>query len=61
MGCRYLVTGVQLGELIALCKLDPEKTNKKLNLIIEEQLVWESTQSLDEDIEKLKTIFEGVV
>lgn len=50
MGGRYLVTGSQLGELIALCKLDQEKANKLLNKIIENQQIGESTKSLKEDL-----------
>jgi len=39
MGGRYLVTGSQLGTLIALCKLDADKCNKLLNEITANYLV----------------------
>lgn len=49
MGGRYIISGAQLGELIALIRLDPEKANKLLNEIVEKQHLWESKKVLEED------------
>lgn len=57
MGIRYLVTGSQLGQLIALCELNPKEANKLLNVIVENQAVWESKDSLKADIKGLKFMF----
>jgi len=50
MGGRYLVTGSQLGTLIALCKLDADGCNKLLNEITEKQFIGDSTESIENDI-----------
>lgn len=50
MGGRYLVTGAQLGTLIALCKLNADKCNKLLNEITETQFIGDSNRSLKDDI-----------
>jgi len=53
MAGRYLVSGTQLGVLIALCKTDPDKCNKEINLLIENQFVGNSDKVLTEDIKKV--------
>ena len=55
MGNRYLVTGVQLGMLIALCKLDANKCNEELNKIVENQMIWESKETLEQDVKRLRS------
>jgi len=56
MGGRYLVTGSQLGTLIALCKLDADGCNKLLNEITEKQFIGDSTESIENDIDKYSEI-----
>ena len=57
MGGRYLVTGSQLGYLIALCKIDADECNKKINDIVEQQFVGESNRSIDDDIRTVSKTF----
>ena len=54
MGSRYLVTGTQLGLLIALCKIDSDKCNELLNEIVEKQQIGHSEQELDLDLEEAR-------
>ena len=56
MGGRYLVTGSQLGTLIALCKLDADGCNKLLNEITEKQFIGDSIDSIENDIDKYSEI-----
>lgn len=49
MGGRYLVSGTQLGTLIALCKTDADECNKLLNEITEKQFIAESVTSIESD------------
>ena len=60
MGGRYLITGAQLGNLIALCKLDADKCNHQINLIIEKQFLFDSKQAIDRDIQQLQGGKENV-
>jgi len=57
MAGRYLVSGAQLGTLIALCKTDSDKCNKEINLLIENQFVGNSDKVLTEDIKKVSIFF----
>ena len=50
MAGRYLVTGSQLGELIALIKTNPEDANKKVNAMIENQFVGNSNRTIERDV-----------
>lgn len=50
MGGRYLVSGSQLGTLIALSQTDGQKCNEELNKICETQNIWDSTNNLKNDI-----------
>jgi len=59
MGGRYLVTGTQLGTLIALCKTDADKCNEELNKIVEQQFIGNSKAELEEDLKLAKEIFKG--
>jgi hypothetical protein len=47
MGERYLVTGVQLGMLVALPK---DKRQKLIDEIIEKQFVGNSDESIEHDV-----------
>ncbi len=58
MAGRYLVTGAQLGTLITLCKVDPERCNEELNLIIENQFVGNSNEAVRKDINKVSKLFK---
>ena len=57
MGSRYLVTGAQLGTLIALCQHDATACNNALNKIVESQMVGDSTRLFDDDLRTVKKIF----
>lgn len=60
MAGRYLVTGTQLGTLIALCKTDSNKCNDEINKIIEEQFVGNSNNPLKKDIKRIEKVFNNV-
>lgn len=56
MAGRYLVTGAQLGSLIALCKLDAVKCNDLLVEITEKQFIGNSNSSIAEDVDKYSKV-----
>jgi hypothetical protein len=58
MGGRYLVTGVQLGTLLALSKINADKCNKLINELIEKQFVGESNRSIKDDIRTVSKIYK---
>ena len=58
MGTRYLVSGVELGELIALISISSDEANKKINEIIEEQFIWTSDKLLKDDIILMRKVIE---
>ncbi len=59
MGSRYLLSGAQLGTLIALCQIDKDKCNKMLNDICENQNIGNSTRNLNDDIRTAKKFLKG--
>lgn len=58
MGGRYLVSGTQLGMLIALSGLGKTtEINKLVNEITEKQFVCSSSSSIEKDIDEIQTHF----
>ena len=57
MGDRYLVTGVQLGMLMA-APLDYHERNKIIQKIIDEQHIWGSMMPITEDCKKIKLLLK---
>ena len=50
MAGRYLVSGAQLGALIALCQTDAKECNQEINKLIEKQFVGNSSENIDSDV-----------
>lgn len=57
MGSRYLITGAQMGLLIALSKTDNNRTLAHLREIYENQYLGKSTRHISQDIKEIKTLF----
>ena len=60
MGGRYLISGSQLGSLIALCRTDAKTCNNLLNEITEKQMIFNSQTTLESDINLLRFLEGGM-
>ena len=55
MGGRCLITGVQIGMMKTFLSMkDTKKVDKLLDEILENQFIYDSESSIEEDIEKWK-------
>jgi len=58
MGSRYIVTGAQLGTILALVNVNPVEATSLINKIIEEQCIGTSTRELKQDLVKLYDVLK---
>ena len=61
MGDRYLISGVQLGMLMAMAKenMYAKAYDYIKTVIIPRQFVWSSEHPLDKDVEKVRSLVKG--
>ena len=59
MGGRYLISGAQLGTLLALSVIDSRKCNDEIKKIIELQFLGNSDETIKFDMVRLSVLFKN--
>jgi len=59
MASRYLITGVQLGMIMAMIGDEPKLTKKTVQEIIDKQWIFNSNAEIEEDVLRLNKFLEG--
>lgn len=57
MGSRFLITGVQIGMLLAFYDYSKESGKELLKDILENQYLYDSNEPIENDIEQIKNEF----